>query len=761
MEKNSSYSWKFKSIGGSSRIDIASGEDIKHLGELDQKLWTVLSCPTTGLEFDQKTLEIIDKDNDGKIRVNEIVATAEYLTSVLNDADLLLKGTDTLELSALNQENENGKKLYDSAKQILANLGLEKESISLADTSDSVAIFAKTQFNGDGVITPASADDEALKAVIETAAAITGGSADRSGVQGVNADQIEAFYAACADYSAWVAAGKAEGVLPYGDNTDAALAAVDAIKDKVADYFMRCKLSAFNEETTAALDVQVAKVTEISGNNLAACADEIATYPLARVNGSLTLPVSGINPAWQAAFAAVKSHVLDVDYPEAEEVSEEQWNASVAKLGAYAAWKGAKAGACVEELGIEKVDEILKADSKAALLALVDQDKALEAEAAGIDAVDNLLHLVKNFYSLLRNYVTFEDFFGKETLADFQAGELFIDQRSLKLCIKVADMGKHGDMAGLSGMYIIYCACTSKSTGKTMNIAAVLTDGDVDNLRVGMNAVFYDRDGVDYDATVTKIVDNPVSVRQAFWAPYKKFARTVTERINKSAADKESKVMGNMSEKANTISVPTTQEEKDAAAAAPKPASSFDIAKFAGIFAAIGMAVAYISTALVSLAKGVTTHWYVLPCIILAIIVCISGPSMFIAWQKLRKRNLAPVLNANGWAINAHILVSIAFGAGLTCLAKFPALESVDPKAAAKRRWRRFRNTIIILLLLAAGAYAGYRIYTNRAAAKAAEMECCEMMDECEMECGDAECTECAEVSEDEAPAEDAAEAAE
>ena len=99
MENKSAYSWRFKSIGGSSRVDISKGEDIKHLGELDQKLWTVLSCPATGLEFDQKTLDAIDTDKDGKIRVNEILAASSWLTKVIKDADLLLKGDDVLPLS--------------------------------------------------------------------------------------------------------------------------------------------------------------------------------------------------------------------------------------------------------------------------------------------------------------------------------------------------------------------------------------------------------------------------------------------------------------------------------------------------------------------------------------------------------------------------------------------------------------------------------------------------------------------------------------
>ena len=52
-----------------------------------------------------------------------------------------------------------------------------------------------------------------------------------------------------------------------------------------------------------------------------------------------------------------------------------------------------------------------------------------------------------------------------------------------------------------------------------MQIVAAFTAGDSDNLMVGRNGIFYDREGRDWDATITKIVDNPISIRQAFWSP--------------------------------------------------------------------------------------------------------------------------------------------------------------------------------------------------------------------------------------------------
>ena len=708
------YNWKYASVGGTVRVKLESGADIANLANLDRKKWTVLSCPTTGLEFDARTLALLDADGDGRIHVDEVIAASQWLTSVIKDPDLLLKGQSELKFTDFNTENEEGAKLEKSAKQILANLKIEKDGISLAETSDNEKIFAETQFNGDGIITEASADDEALKETIKNILATTAPAKDRSGADGITADQIEAFYAACAEYRAWMAA---EEKGPFAENTEAALAACEALKEKIADYFMRCKLISFNDAVAGVVDVSVDKVGAISDGDLAAAADQIATYPLARPSADGKLPLKGgINPAWKAAFASLKALVLDVEFPKKDAITEEEWLGVLAKFDAYTAWKAAKKGAEVEPLGLDVVNATIKADKKAALLELVEKDKALEPEALSIEAVDKLLHFVRDFYKFLKNYVVFEDFYSKKDLAIFQAGRLYIDQRSTDLCVKVIDAGKAGDISSLSGMYILYCNCVNKITGKSFPIAAVLTDGDVNGLRPGKNAIFYDRDGVQYDATVTSIVDNPISLRQAFWAPYKKVAKWISDKVDKSAAEKESKSTASLTASADSAT------SGNAPGAAIQ--SNFDIAKFAGIFAAIGMALGLLGQFVVKLVQGIAAiSWWKLIIIIICIMLVISLPSVFIAWRKLRRRDLGPVLNANGWAVNAAAYVKPKFGKSLTQLVKYPKLEAVDPEARKKARRRRCITWIIVILLLAGGGYWGWTKYQACKAAKAAEAE--------------------------------------
>ena len=703
LTKSKSYGWNFENIGGTTRVKITTGEDLKHLGELDPKMWTVLSCPVKGLELDEKSMSFMDLDGDGKIRINDVVSTSEWMTAAVKNADLLLEGADNIDIENFNKDDAKGAKLYAAAKQILLNLGKEGSVIALADTADSAAIFSKTRFNGDGVITEFTAEDPKDKAAVAAAVTCTGGTADRSGQNGVTAAQIEDFYKALTDYVAWT---EATVEAPFGAQTDKAIDLYNALNAKVKDFFVRSRLAAFSPDSTGSLDVQTSLIQSISADDLTSKTSDIASYPLARVTGKAEIDLSQpVNPAWAAQFEALKAIVLD---PSVKVLTEEVWDAVGAKFAAYSAWKAAKAGASVESLGLDAVKGFIADDRKASLLDLVAQDLALAEEASNIDMVNKFLHVYRDFYRLVRNFVTFHDFYDKDrkTLAIFQSGVLMVDQRACHFCINVADMAKHNAMAASSGMYLIYCDCTTKLSAAKLQIVAAVTVGEIGDLIVGKNAVYYDNKGVEWDAVITKIIDNPISISQAFWSPYRRMATVIENLISKNAADKDAKMMKEATDKINTApaAVPAA-----GAAAKPAEAQPFDIGKFAGIFAALGMAVGMIGTALASLAKGIfALAWWQVILAFVGVMLAISGPAMVMAWLKLRRRNIAPLLNANGWAINASSKISILFGETLTDIAKYPKLKLKDPYARkGLPTWKKWVISLSALLVVAAGLWLG------------------------------------------------------
>lgn len=618
----SKYKWSFYSLGGVTRVNIRSGQDIANLGQLDKKLWTVLSCPVKGLEFSAKTLELLDTDKDGKIKTKEIVAAAEYVTGALKNPDVLLKSKDSIALSEFNTDSIAGKKLQESANTILSFLGINPTEISQSNIEAYVAA--------------------------------------------VNAETPQK-------------AGTDTVVKPYGDNTDAVIAAYNALNSKVQDYFMRCKLLAYNGDCSSVIDSSVASIGSISAGDLSVKMAEIAAMPLAKPQTSVALPaVDNVNPAWKDTYKTVANLALAVDFPDLGSCGEIQWQQVGTKIGEYAAALEALSNG-------EKNSFFTERDGKLAMAS----------------ELDHFICLYKDLYVLIKNYVVFSDFYSRddEHLAIFQAGQLFIDQRCCDLCVRVEDMGQHADMAKLSGMFLIYCNCVSFTGTETMNIVAVLTEGDVNGLRAGKHALFIDRQGKDWYATVTSVVDNPVSIRQAFWSPYRKFGRWCSEKINKMASDRENKVSGDMTNIA--------QAKIDGEAKTNKQ-QAFDIAKFAGIFAAIGLALGAIGSFLSGiLDKCLILPWWKLAIIVVVIMLLISGPSMFIAWGKLRKRDLGPVLNANGWAINSRVLVNVHFGHTLTSLAKYPKLDlrkisAADPYAKNKSSFWPWFFAILIVLAIAA-----------------------------------------------------------
>lgn len=549
------YHWNYIGVGGNTRVKISSGEDIRHLSELDRKLWTVLACPTTGLEMDPDTLRSMDLDNNGKIRIDEVVAAANWLCQVLKDPKILFKQQTTLPLTEIVDQD---------ILAVAQELAGEAETISLKQV------------------------DEAIEAVA-----------------------IE------------------EQPIPEAPLAADVIAAHKACKDEYTRYYELDKLQKLGlariPEETVQPGMTEKKYTDM-GKQIA---------------------------EWEEAVAAAK-----------------------------------------------------KAN-----------DDALAAAKARFMPLRKLLLLSRDYVQLLHNFVTLEDFYDvSDKQGIFQAGTLLIDQRACHLCMRVSDMAKHDAQAALSSMFLVYCDCVKQSIGQKMQIVAAVTVGEVNNLTVGKNAVFYDRQGRDWDATIVKIIDNPISIKQAFWTPYRKFANWITELINKRAAEKEQKQFENITTKVEETSqelptAQTVQESPEKKQLMTSAAQTFDIAKFAGIFAAVGMGVGMLASAVASIFLGfVALKWWQMILVLAGVLLLISGPSMLIAYLKLRRRNLAPLLNANGWAVNADAIINVLFGATLTDQARYPMLKLKDPFVKqGMPTWQKWLIAILVIAALAVLAWLAYR----------------------------------------------------
>jgi hypothetical protein len=692
----SSHSWNFFRTGGLDQVLLGSAADLQHLPELDQKLWVALSCPVKGLELDEKTLAMIDSDGDGRIRIPELLAAVDWAASRLRDPGVLLQGAEALRLDAVKAETAEGRILHSSARQILANLGKrEAAALSVAEAADTAKIFSASPLNGDGVIPPEASGDAAVQTLIKDVVACTGGTPDRTGSVGATAAQIATFFDELEAFAGWTAKSSSKDLAVLGDGTGAACAALRAVRAKVDDYFARTRLAAFDARALAALNRSETEYLAIAAKDMSITAAEVSGFPLARIEAGRALPLlDTVNPAWAEALARLHSDaVTPLLGSGTRELTEAQWAAINAKLAPFETWQAGKAGGSVEKLGIERVKAILAGNGRAALAELVARDKALEPEFKAVTDVERLVRYNRDLRALLHNFVNFADFYSPDRLAVFQAGTLYLDSRSTELCVRV---DAPNPLAAMSKAYIAYCACTRKDS-PPMTIAACFTQGDSDYLFVGRHGVLYDRKGRDWDAVITSISDNPISIRQAFWAPYKKFIRMIEEQVAKRAAAAEAASSGKLA----TVAEKTANADKAAAAAAPK---KIDV----GTVAALGVAVGAIGGALGAVATGLASLaiWQ-LPLVIVGLILVISLPSMAIAWLKLRQRTLGPILEGNGWAVNGRVKINIPFGTALTDLAVLPpgshrSLEDPYEDKAAARKKRQFMFLVVLVVLAAA-----------------------------------------------------------
>lgn len=702
-----SHRWKFFRAGDVDQVVLAEGDDLEHLSGLDQKLWMALSCPTRGLEFDSRTLECVDTDQDGHIRPPEILAAVDWAKQVFRSLDDLFADGSSVPLASIKEETQLGRDVLAASRRLLAKLGRpDASAVSAEDVTGAAEILAASRFNGDGIVPADCAQDEPTRRAIEDIIAAMGSKPDRSGKPGVDQPAIDQFFDEVAATVAWLdRADQDAAVRPLGKATLEAAEAVAAVRAKVDDYFTRCRLAAFDGRAVVALAPAESDLAALGSKSLTDDAAEIAKLPLAVVGPQRPLSLSdGLNPAWASKVATlVAAAVRPILGADKTALTESDWMAIKETLAPFLAWQAAVPSAALAGLTDARVRELHSGTFRQDLCALVVQDAALEDQSSQINLVEKMLLFRRDLVRLVRNFVNFSEFYGQRR-AIFQAGTLYLDGRSCSLCLPVEDAGKHAAVAGLARAFLVYCDCTRKG-GEKRSIVAVVTGGGTDNLMVGRNGVFYDRKGIDWDATVTRIIENPIGIRQAFWAPYKRFVRMIEEQVAKraSAADAEAR------QKAQSAAMQTAHADKTKAeepTGKPSEPKKIDV----GTVAAIGVAVAGMATFLSSVLATFLGLGMWMPVGALGLLLAISGPSMLIAWLKLRQRNVGPVLDANGWSVNALAKINIPFGSALTKVAALPRgarRQLRDPFAQKRSPWGVYL-TLLVLLGLAALWWLGH-----------------------------------------------------
>ena len=453
--------------------------------------------------------------------------------------------------------------------------------------------------------------------------------------------------------------------------TPEVVAAVEYMKSKGVTLE---QLAVSDPECATKLDGVIARQKDLAA--LAPTADEATAFAEWEAKGK-TPEVAVLGDATKAAEAALAAveGTIDGFFTPAEDmplVTEgqdvvlplyERLNPKFAEaIGDFAA-------KCVKPLCGEELKTLSRMDWKrvkgafAAYRAWVAAEPVKNALAkAALEEEERFLRYRMHLWEFLENFCTMERLYSADDFAVFQMGVLRIDGREMNLCFHVANEAQHSALAGKSECCVIYLKLSRPAEKATGSICAVVTAGNVAPLYAGRNGVFYDRDGKDWEAVVTKVVENQVSLAEAFWMPWKKLAAGVAGTVKKFLGDKQS--AGERDLGALTAKLPESAKGKQSGNGAAAMASSM---------AAIGVSIGLAGAALASVMAAVRGFaWWQYPLTVLVALLVVSLPSVVLTYFKLRRRDLGAILNASGWAVNRKLYFSVLLARSFTKCAKRP-----------------------------------------------------------------------------------------
>ena len=648
------HKWQFFKSARCVQAKVETGDDLLALKELDKKLWTVLSAPTTGVRFDEATLKLLDSDGDGRVRVPEVLAAVDWMAARFKKLDFLFAGKDEIALDEVRDDTPEGQALLKSYKNLLTRAGkADATALALADVTGMADLFNAQPFNGDGVVTAKSTADAAVADTIAAIAAAEGTVDDRGGEAGIDQAKADAFFADVAARLAWKADAQAAAVL--GDKTADAYAAFKAVEAKIDEFF------------TPPEDL-----------------------PLVTDAPDPVLPLTaGVHPLWRGKFRAFAEAVV----APATEITRDGWEAVKAKFAPYEAWLAAEAGKSVAGIADDALATFAKdGAAQAQVNDLIAKDLALADEYGRLVDCERAVRYAANLVRWLHNYVNQVNLYDPKRDGVFRTGDLYIDGRVCRLCFEVANEGAHAALAERSKCCLLYAKLMRPATGEAREVCAVVTAGPTAGLYAGRNGIFIDCDGKDWEAVVAKVIEAQVSLKEAFWAPWAKIGTTISEQCKKFLSSKQDAAVAQVGEQAT------------AAAAAPKPAEAPNGAALASSVAALGVGIGMAGAAvggLIGLVAGLPL-WKVLAGVA-AVILIVSLPSVILAWFKLRARDLGAILNAGGWAVNRPLTFSMGLACTFTYPAKMPLGSAVARDPYASYGWLKLLFVLLVLAGIAVG----------------------------------------------------------
>lgn len=678
---------RYANLGGQAQMLVDGPDDLARIHELDPARWAATSAPLEDLHLDP---DLASKLVEGgtRLRVSHLLEARNWLMKRLASTAPVSERRDEVALTEL-AEGADGARLRAEAEAVLEELEAEDRGrLSLTQLRRFRKNFDTTLANGDGIVTPAEVPDPEAAELARWIVHAIGGRDDSLGAAGLGHPEIQEFTESAARYLAWSARpGEDPALEPFGDLTDNAAALVDELGPKIEEWFLQCALLETEGHRLQAIGATEDELRALMRADHATLHDHLARTPLAEPRVDAQLPLTtGINAVFSERMRELTEVVLTpVLGPEPEVLDQSGWDRVQAHLRRYRAWRAERPAEPFHEVPARLLEADVLEDLGARLGEVVDIDLSASDRLAALEDLEKLLLLCRSILALARNLVSFQALYDPERPALFQMGSLVIDGRRLDLTVRVRDRAKHKKVAEASETFLVYATIFDAAGKPAFEIAAPITAGQRGGLRVGKRGILLGRDGKEWDAEVVDVIEAPISIAEAVRSPFVRIGTFLSERIQALAAS-------TLESAQQTLTSGKVPAEAKAAPPAEAPRSSFqNVAVMLSIAtAALGSAAAFLLKVLAE------TNPLKLMGSLVGIVLLVAFASGFLGWLRLRRRDMSPLLEANGWAVNVPLALTRELGLLFT---RRPALPG-DPVVSSRWRWILLLAFLLVTLLM-------------------------------------------------------------
>ena len=649
----------FRRFGRSYHLRLTSADELGQILDLDEAHWVATSAPIDTINCDATLLELVDSNSDGRIRCDEIRLAVRWLLDLLTNADGIGQPGAVLQLDAINTEQPEGRRILESAQRMLHRLGQdEAKSITLEQIRLVKSDVESRSVSEAGVVTADMADDPKIARFIDDIVACLGGVPHPSGAMGVNESQLAAFASDARAFLDWQAKGQipdgqtATDVMRLGQATGQAFGVFQRVRDKIDQYFAHCRAVAFDPSLAEHLGLQDAELAEADFDDPDSIQQLLAAGPLAVPNPEGLLDLNGqFNPCYSDAMRTLNDQLLRPLLGQSpDKLTESQWHDVCQQMAAFEAWQSSEAGRQVAQLGTEQLDAYLQADYAEAVRELIARSRTTTVVLDNIRLAEKLALYQADLLGLANNFVSFPDLYDPSRRAMFEMGTLIMDGRRFSLAVTVVNRPEHAKVAATSSMFVLYLEL-ERSGQKKLQVAVPVTSGGQGNLCAGKRGIFEDVNGLDWDARVVQIIDNPIGFGEAIISPFRRLGRLLSGKIESltSAAEKS------FDAKATTTMTSVETAAAQPQAAAPAPAAPNRGLMAGGLLMGGGVAIAAVASAVTYVGKAVAENPLPVAGGVGGALLAVLLPTILMAFLKLRRRDLSAILEGSGWGINARM----------------------------------------------------------------------------------------------------------